>query len=141
MKFNDKTPPRSAKRVFRVADLPNRRAPARYSITRENGRTEAYVIDKRRRQVLDLLIDGPVYCASPVRLSDIVHVLKREVGLEVHTEYYPGDRGNGIGAYGVYFLKSLVERFDDGLEYGGAAHLTPPGATVNRTATDGEVAR
>lgn len=55
-------------------------------------------------------MQGPVYCASPVRISDIVFVLKRENGLEVDTEFYPGDPETGAGQYGVYFLKSRVRR-------------------------------
>ncbi len=47
---------------------------------------------------------------QPVRISDVVHVLKRETGIEVETEYYPGDEETGSGTYGVYFLKSMVRR-------------------------------
>ncbi|WP_417733907.1 hypothetical protein, partial [Roseovarius sp.] len=62
--------------------------------------------------VMDLLIAGPVYCASPVRLSDVVHILKREIGLEVDTKFYPGNPITGSGAYGVYFLDSKVTRIN-----------------------------
>jgi len=112
MKQETKKAPKDAQRIWRVSDLPKNRNPAWYAITHENGKTETYVLDKRRRQVIDLLVRGPVYCASPVRLSDIVHVLKRETGLNVHTEFYAGDPDTGTGAYGVYFLLSVVERID-----------------------------
>ena len=67
-------------------------------------------LSKRQRQVIDLLITSPVYCASPVRLSDVVHILKREIGLEVKTKTFPGNPITGSGAYGVYFPQSQVHR-------------------------------
>jgi hypothetical protein len=102
------TPPANASRIWRVSDLPKARASQAYRITNSDGSEAKITLSKRRRQVLDLLLKGPVYCASPVRLSDMVHVLKRENGLEVHTEFYPGDKETGTGTYGVYFLKSHV---------------------------------
>lgn len=111
MKHHEQTkPPASAQRIWRVSDLPNTRGDAWYGIRNGDGTETAHRLAKRRRQVLELLARGPVYCASPVRISDIVHILKREIGLDVHTEYYPGDPKIGAGAYGVYFLKSYVRR-------------------------------
>ena len=112
MKQKSKLPPRNAKRVFRVADLPKDRNPAQFEIINSNSRSRVVILDKRRRQILELLTVGPVYCASPVRISDIVHVLKRDIGLEVETEFYPGDRATGAGDFGVYFLRSRVRRLD-----------------------------
>ena len=108
MSTNQLKPPASTQRIWRVADLPNDRAPARYMIADENGKPTTVLLSKRRRQVMDLLKQGPVYCASPVRISDIVHLLKRETGVVVDTEYYPGDTETGAGTYGVYFLRSTV---------------------------------
>lgn len=110
MKSQIKKPPKTARRVWRVADLPSYRGEAWYGITNGIEPEQPHLLSKRRRQVLDLLMVAPVYCASPVRVSDIVHVLKREVGLDVETEFYPGDEGTGAGNYGVYFLKSKVRR-------------------------------
>lgn len=112
MTKSKKSPPRHAKRVNRVADLPSDRNPATFEIVNEHGKCRIVILDKRRRQILELLTIGPVYCASPVRISDIVHVLKREIGLEVDTEFYPGDRATGAGDFGVYFLRSRVRRLD-----------------------------
>lgn len=103
-------PPKNSQRIWRVADLPQARAAQSYRFTNTDGSEIKVLLANRRRQVLELLLKGPVYCASPVRLSDIVHVLKRENGLEVHTEFYPGDTETGAGIYGVYFLKSRVAR-------------------------------
>jgi hypothetical protein len=112
LKTTDKKPPENARRVWRVADLPPARETAWYGITNGTQPETAHMLAKRRRQVMELLMAGPVYCASPVRVSDIVHVLKQENGLEVETEYYPGDPETGAGNYGVYFLKSRVRRLE-----------------------------
>lgn len=112
MKQKIKLPPCNAKRVHRVTDLPKDRNPAQFEIINANSRSHVVILDKRRRQILELLARGPVYCASPIRISDVVHVLKREIGLEVETEFYAGDRVTGAGDFGVYFLRSRVRRLD-----------------------------
>lgn len=105
-----KRPPENARRIWRVADLPPYRGEALYGITNGTQPETAHLLAKRRRQVMDLLMAGPVYCASPVRISDIVHVLKTENGLQVETEYYPGDPETGAGNFGIYFLVSRVRK-------------------------------
>ena len=105
-------PPANTCRIMRVADLPQERGPAEYEIRNGDAKSRVVTLQKRQRQVIDLLISGPVYCASPVRLSDVVHILKREVGLEVETKFYPGNPITGSGAYGVYFLTSSVRKLD-----------------------------
>jgi hypothetical protein len=112
MKPNIVIPPSSTQRIWRVADLPRSRGAAKYRIEDGNGQGGIVTLSKRRRQVMDLLMQGPVYCASPVRISDIVHLLKRETGVEVDTEYYPGDKETGDGTYGVYLLRSTVTRVE-----------------------------
>lgn len=107
-KTNHLKPPQNTRRIWRVADLPSNRDDGWYEILNENEPPRHVLLRKRQRQVIDLLRSGPVYCASPVRLSDIVHVLKREAGLRVHTEYFPGDTETGAGTYGVYTLISKV---------------------------------
>lgn len=109
---NNKSPS-NAQRIMRVADLPPDRKPARYELRNGDSKPRIVTLDKRKRQIVDLLMSAPVYCASPVRLSDVVHILKREIGLEVETKYYPGNPITGAGAYGVYFLKSDIRRIDD----------------------------
>lgn len=106
------TPPANARRIMRGADLPHDRDLAFYELRNGDGKPFIAGLSKRQRQVMDLLIAGPVYCASPVRLSDVVHILKREIGLEVSTEFYPGDKATGSGDYGVYFLKTCVRKLE-----------------------------
>ncbi len=105
-------PPKNAQRIMRVADLPQTRSPAQYEVQNGDEPPKTVTLEKRQRQIMDLLIRGPVYCASPVRLSDVVHILKRDIGLDVETKMYPGNPITGSGAYGVYFLKSPVTLVD-----------------------------
>ncbi|MDA8585565.1 hypothetical protein N9L47_04750 [Rhodobacteraceae bacterium] len=111
--MNKDIPPFNCQRIHRVADLPPERAPASYVIGNVDKKPSAVTLQKRKRQIMDLLLQGPVYCASPVRISDIVHILKREIGLDVETKFYPGDKSTGSGDYGVYFIKSRVYRASD----------------------------
>ena len=105
---NEQKPTKNTQRIMRVADLPQARDQAMYQIQNGDQKPRVAALDKRKRQIMDLLMQGPVYCASPVRISDVVHILKRETGLEVETRFYPGDKATGAGDYGVYFLKSQV---------------------------------
>lgn len=98
---------------MRISDLPHNRRPARFLISNQGGEPQTVVLSKRRRQIIELLMRGPVYCASPVRISDVVSVLKHETSIDIHTEFYAGDRDIGAGDYGVYFLRSTVCRIDD----------------------------
>ena len=106
-------PPATSQRIYRVADLPQEREPADYNIANNVEKPRLVTLAKRKRQIMDLLLQGPVYCASPVRISDIVHILKREIGLDVETKIYPGEPETGAGDYGVYFLQSRVTRIVD----------------------------
>ncbi|AZQ69497.1 hypothetical protein EF888_21500 [Silicimonas algicola] len=104
-----KSSPANAQRIWRVADLPKERSPATYVVCNEGQEPSRVTLQKRLRQVLDLLRAGPVYCASPVRLSDIVHILKRDQAIKVETTMYPGDPDTGASSYGVYSLLSTVD--------------------------------
>jgi hypothetical protein len=109
MKENN-LPPSNSIRISRIAELPPLRDPATYVIRNSDDEPRHVCLSKRKRQVTELLMQGPVHCASPVRLSDIVFILREEVGLNVETKMYPGDSLTGAGSYGVYFLISRVER-------------------------------
>ena len=108
MTINEEKQAENATRVWRRADLPQERSPATYLIETEGRESLRTVLQKSQRQVIELLRKGPVYCASPVRISDIVHILKRDCGLDVETTMYPGNPKTGAGAYGTYTLKSRV---------------------------------
>jgi len=108
--LDHKNPPPNAQRVRCADDLPQTRGAAKYAIHTPDGKTVTQTLCKRRRQVLELLMRGPVFCASPVRISDVVFVLKTKNGLDIETETYPGDPTLGTGDFGVYFLLSRVTR-------------------------------
>jgi hypothetical protein len=110
MKETSKHPHSYAQRIARVADLPQNPEEAQYGFTKGDLPAKVYARRRRQRQVMDLLMAGPVYCASPVRLSDVVHVLKREIGIEVETRFYTGNKETGTGDYGICFLISKVHR-------------------------------
>lgn len=109
-------PPHDTILVMRVADLPQDRRPAQYSVQYAD-RAKVHTFSKRLRQVLDLLRRGPVFCASPVRISQAVMELREDYGFDIETKRYPGNPITGAGSYGVYFLKTetaLIDRVPHG---------------------------
>ncbi|NKW71905.1 hypothetical protein HGD85_02830 [Rhodobacteraceae bacterium R_SAG10] len=110
---NDQNPPGNAQRIWRVADLPQNRKPAQFEVANQDSNASVVTLDKRQRQAVELLMTAPVFCSSPVRIGDTVHILKREIGLKVETRFYLGDRMTGAGDYGVYFLVSQVRHLPE----------------------------
>ena len=98
------TLPTGTRWIMSRSDLPTAREPARYEWT-EDGKPHFAVLSKRNRQVLDALRRGPLYCASPVRLSDSVLILKRDYGIDIETLLFSGD---GESRFGVYRLASDI---------------------------------
>ncbi|SFF17124.1 hypothetical protein SAMN04488523_1258 [Sulfitobacter brevis] len=72
--------------ILSVRDLPSERGSARYRVTRHGGETAEVILDKRKRQVVDALIAGELFCASTVRIGDIVFRLKEENSLHAETK-------------------------------------------------------
>ena len=107
-------PPANALRVERWSDMPKGTAPARYEITSEDGTTKTVTLAKGNRIILDALIQQPVYCASPVRISDRVCILRRDYGVPITKEMYSNDTATDRAKYGVYFLGKGVRRIDGG---------------------------
>ena len=107
MKASSKT--LNARRVTRVADLPDLKQPATYLVTNGERKPDRKVLNKRQRQVTEALMGGLLYCASPVRLSDIV-LLLRERGIDIETEMFKGDPGTDTEKFGVYRLRSNIQR-------------------------------
>lgn len=107
-------PPLDALRADRWNDLGTQTAPAKYEITGEDGRTKAITLAKGNRIILDALIKQPVYCASPVRISDRVSILRREYGVPIIKKMYENDTATDRAKFGVYFLNGNVRRIDGG---------------------------
>lgn len=110
-------PPEDAKRIMRWRDLPNKIASAVYEVTDDAGDTRSVRISKNKRRVLEGLMIAPMYCASPVRISDLVHILKRDYGVDIGMDLYEDDRETDRAKFGIYTLNSKVVRVD---ENGGA---------------------
>ena len=88
-------------------EFPDTVKPATYRIV---GTDHKFTIQKKTRQTLEGLINQPVACASKCRISDRVLLLRRDCGLNIEMEMFRGDGGSQGENYGVYFLKSEIER-------------------------------
>ncbi|KAA9005943.1 hypothetical protein [Histidinibacterium aquaticum] len=102
-------PPSDTRWIMRRKDLPNTRAAGLYRLTDREGNETTSAISATYRQVLEALRRSPLYCASPVRLSDVVYVLKREHGADIETLFFEDDTNDPPSRYGVYVLHSQVE--------------------------------
>ncbi len=107
-------PPSNAKRIYRWADLPDATEPALFRITDPGHEPRVIGASKHKRQVLEGLMQHPLYAASYCRLSDQVLPLRRDDGVDIACEMYRNDPETGREKYGVYVLKSKVERIDSG---------------------------
>ena len=107
-------PPANALRVERWSDMPTGTAPARYEIAEDNGTVKVITVAKGNRIILDALMQQPVYCASPVRISDRVCILRRDYGVPITKEMYSHDTATDRAKFGVYFLSGNVRRIDGG---------------------------
>ncbi|SMD00976.1 hypothetical protein [Primorskyibacter flagellatus] len=103
------TPPANALRVEAWRDLPRDATPAHYRITDEVGDTRLITLSKGNRIILDALIAQPVFCASPVRISDRVCILRHEYRVPIIKEMYENDAATDRARFGVYFLNGRVE--------------------------------
>ena len=103
-------PPANALRVEAWRDLPKDRESARYKITGNDGVVSIITLAKGNRIILDALLKQPVYCASPVRISDRVCILRHEYRVPIIKEMYENDAPTDRAKFGVYFLDGCVER-------------------------------
>ena len=105
-------PPPNAKRVYRWDDLPPTLDAALYSVADGDGEVRIISASRRKRQVLEGLMRAPLFAASYCRISDKVLPLRRDDGIDIECEMYRNDPETGRERYGVYVLKSKVERID-----------------------------
>lgn len=108
MKKTETKPPINTQWIISRSDLPSRRGSARYAVRQLDGTYETIILSNRKRQVMDALIRRPIYCASPVRLSDIVLLLRRENGIDIETEFFQENDGIENTRYGIYVLIDRV---------------------------------
>lgn len=102
----------AARRIVRRRDLPQTRNPAKYTWRDDEGTAQNTRLSKRDRQILEALLEGPIYCASPLRISDSVLRLRRDHGLPVKTEVFSERDGEEALTFGVYRVTGQVERED-----------------------------
>ncbi|MEQ8341500.1 MAG: hypothetical protein RID15_04010 [Marinovum algicola] len=114
----DERPPANALRVQAWRDLPRDRGAARYKITRADGDFHLITLSKGNRIVLDALILQPLFCASPVRISDRVCILRHDYNVPIIKRMYGNDAATDRAKFGVYFLAAKVVRLGND---GGAA--------------------
>lgn len=103
-------PPSNTRWIFSNRDLPQEIAPAMFAIEQTDGSLHHATVSKRLRQVLETLIISPVYCASPIRLSYYVDVLRDTHGLKIETLWFSNNDRSIKTRYGVYVLRDVVSR-------------------------------
>ncbi|PHP27519.1 hypothetical protein [Limimaricola cinnabarinus] len=95
--------------IMSSRDLPRKRHDGWFRVTKADGSESVIVLRKRKRQMLEALMRSHVYCASPVRLSDVVNLLRHNYGIDIETVYFEEDHGDDVTRYGVYVLADKVE--------------------------------
>ena len=110
MKANPYEIRRKARRITRRADLPKTRELKRYTWRDGDGAEHSTAISKRDRQIAEALIAQPLFCASPVRVSDSVLRLRRDHGLPIETEIFSERDGGEALTFGIYHLTAEVIR-------------------------------
>ena len=105
-------PPPNTLRVNAWRDMPEDRTPARYEVQSGGADPKAIIVSKGPRVVLDALIKQPVFCASPVRISECVSVLRHDFGVPIDMTVYENDRATGRRRFGVYTLAADVRRIE-----------------------------
>lgn len=103
-------PPQNAKRIYRWADLPAPTKTAFYRISDPGQEPRTIVVSKHMRQVLEGLMQHPIYAASYCRISDQVLPLRRDHGVNIRCDMYSNDKETGRSRFGIYVLESKVER-------------------------------
>lgn len=72
--------------ILSLRDLPQERGQARYRMTTPTGDITEVTLSKRKRQVVDALLRGELFCASTVRIGDVVFRLKEDNDLHAETK-------------------------------------------------------
>ena len=101
----------TARHIWGKKDLPQDRAPWVYEIQNEEGKAQRIILKNRTRQTIDALNRGPIFAASPVRLSNSIMILRRDYGVEIETHIFSANDGSG-GVFGIYELTSRVKPID-----------------------------
>jgi len=101
-------PPENTRWIMSHYDLPGYRSSARFQITKADGSREIITLNNRKWQVLHALMHFPIYCASPLRLSDSVFRLRKVNGVDIGTARFQDYDSDANTRFGIYFLIDKV---------------------------------
>ena len=73
-----------------------------------DGDEREVTLSRGNLRILKTLQRGPVFCASPVRLSDRILVLKRDFGVNIRTDMFSAGSGSNRESYGTNTLLDTV---------------------------------
>jgi hypothetical protein len=108
-----KRPPANARRLEAWRYPPKNGAPTRYKITKEDGDVSVIMLGKGNQIIFDALLKQPVYCASPLHISDRVCILRHEYQVSIIKGMYENDAAKDRAKFGGYFLNCRVEHLGD----------------------------
>ncbi len=108
MSVSSNTPPNGTRWIMAQMNLPQNYGLGRFEIKPLGGVGRTIAISKRIRQVLEALAVGPLYCASTVRLSHYVDILRDDHGVNIETLWFSDNKGPLKTRYGVYVLRDEV---------------------------------
>ncbi len=97
-----------ARRITRRSDLPQNRGMICIEWGDGGPESTSAILSKRDGQVAQAIMDGPVFCASPVRVGDSVLRLRRDYGLPIETARYEETDGDERLHFGIYVLTEPV---------------------------------
>lgn len=102
-------PAKNTKWIMGNHSLPQDFETARYKATDSNGKIKLFTASKRQRQVVEALSESPLYCASPIRLSHYVDLLREQLGDDaIATDWY-SVKEPFPNRYGVYRFNVDIE--------------------------------
>lgn len=106
---NDKNIQQAAQWIESRFSLSQCRARATFSLGSPDGGEQRIELQKRTRQVLETLIAHPIYCASKLRISETVRVLRHDYGVEIETVSFDDYADGEKVTFGIYVLRQHVE--------------------------------
>lgn len=107
-------PSPDTRRIYGWAGLGSSTDTAQFLVENEDQEPHTITLRNRKRQVLEGLMQSPIFAASYCRLSDQVLPLRRDYGVEITCTIYRNDPETDRELYGVYELASKVRRIGGG---------------------------
>lgn len=108
------TPPPNSQRNMSWDDFPQAQSPETFELVSPSGDIHNITLGKGTLRVFKALVNGPLYAASPVRISDRILILKQDHGVNIQTLMFNNDRVTGRQRFGVYVLMDTARRLNGG---------------------------